>query len=105
MSSEEFVWSCCRTNCGSPVATTPGVVTARKNGLRPAVGSVSRVLLSRVLPSDAFEVSSGVAPSTVIASCRLPTSSEKSSVRNCWVPMWMPLFSMLLKPCIKTLRL
>ena len=82
---------------------TPGVMVARKNALRPAVGSVPSVLLSSVLLTDAFEVSSGVAPSTVIASCRLPTSSVKSSVRNCWVPMWMPLFSMLLKPCIETL--
>jgi hypothetical protein len=79
-------------------------MVARKKGLRPAVGSVCSVFSSSVLPTEAFDVSTAeVWPSTVTASARLPTSSVKSWVRNCWVPIRMPLFSIVLKPCIETL--
>ena len=61
------------------------------------------MVLSRVLPTDAFDVSSGVAwLSTVTASARLPTSRAKSSVTNCWVPIRTALVSMVLKPCLLT---
>ena len=56
-SSDELVWSCCRTNCGSPDGMTLGTVTAKRNALRPAVGSVSSVALSIIVPTDAFDVS------------------------------------------------
>jgi hypothetical protein len=102
-SREELVWSCCRTNWGSPLGTTFAVVTERKNALRPAVGSVSSVILSRVLPMEALELSStGVWPSTVTDSWRLPTSSVKSRVTKSWVPTRIRRLSMLLKPCIVT---
>ena len=83
---------------------TPGVMVARKKGLRPAVGRVWSVFESSVLPTEAFEVSrTTLEASTVTASARLPTSSVWSMVTNCWVPMCTPLRSMVLKPCMVTL--
>ena len=74
-------------------------MTARKNGLRPAVGSVSICLLSIDEATDALDVSMiGVSPVTVTASVMLPISSSMSSTTNCCVPMRTALWSTVLNP-------
>ena len=73
---------------------TVGIVMPIRKALRPGAGNTSSTSRSSVPPVEALDVSmSGAAPVTVIVSCNVPTSSVRSSVRNCCVPTRMPLLS------------
>ena len=61
------------------------------NALRFRAGSASSVSLLSTSPVEAFDVSmSGASPATVIDSSTAPTSSIRSSVMNCCVPIVRP---------------
>ncbi len=69
------------------------------NALRPGAGSVCKDSVSSTVPVEALEVSTrGTSAVTATVSATAPTSSFKSSVTNCWVPMRMPVWSSALKP-------
>src|SRR6059036_1112372 len=78
---------------------TVGTVTPIMNALRPGAGNVCNDSVSSTVPVDAFEVSTrGTSAVTATVSATAPTSSFKSSVTNCWVPIRIPVWSTALKP-------
>jgi hypothetical protein len=50
------VWSCCRSNFGSPSEKTDGMTAATTNALRPRFGKMSSDFLSSTSPVEAMEV-------------------------------------------------
>src|SRR5207249_10299473 len=84
---------------------TVGTVTPIMNALRPGAGNVCNDSVSSPVPVDALEVSiNGTSAVTLTVSATAPTSSFKSSVTNCWVPMRMPVWSKALKPASEACR-